>query len=322
MGTRKHYLVTGGTGFLGRSLVHFLLQAGHKVRVLDNDSRGRRESLGEDLAKVEFLAGDVRDAKVVGEACRGVDSVCHLAFINGTQFFYEKPDLVLDVGVKGMVNVLDQAIACKVPELFLMSSSEVYQTPPQVPTDETAPLLVPDPLNPRYSYGGAKLISELMAIHYGKYFERVLIVRPHNAYGPNMGREHVIPQFALRLKELMAKEGKGAKLNFPIQGSGKETRSFVFVDDFTRGVMAVLEKGKHLNIYHVGTMEERAIAEVAQEVARAYGVQIELQPGQLTAGSTLRRCPNIAKVRALGYEPQVSFAEGVRRTVEWYSANG
>ena len=85
--------------------------------------------------------------------------------------------------------------------LVLASSSEVYQTPPQVPTDESAPLVVPDPLNPRYSYGGGKIISELMAINYGrKYFERVLIFRPHNVYGPDMGFEHVIPQFALRLK--------------------------------------------------------------------------------------------------------------------------
>ena len=70
-----------------------------------------------------------------------------------------------------------------------------------MPTDESAPLAIPDPLNPRYSYGGGKLISELMAINYGrKYFDRVLIFRPHNVYGPDMGWEHVVPQFALRLE--------------------------------------------------------------------------------------------------------------------------
>ena len=88
-----------------------------------------------------------------------------------------------------------------VRSLVLASSSEVYQTPPHVPTDESAPLVVPDPTNPRYSYGGGKIISELMAINYGrKFFDRVLIFRPHNVYGPDMGCEHVIPQFALRLK--------------------------------------------------------------------------------------------------------------------------
>ena len=102
---------------------------------------------------------------------------------------------------KGMINVIDACRAHGVGRLMLASSSEVYQTPPQVPTDESAPLVVPDPLNPRYSYGGGKIISELMAINYGrKFFERVLIFRPHNVYGPDMGCEHVIPQFALRLK--------------------------------------------------------------------------------------------------------------------------
>src|SRR5258708_36598385 len=94
--------------------------------------------------------------------------------------------------------------ACRsegVGPLVLASSSEVYQTPPHVPTDELAPLLVPDPTNPRYSYGGGKIISELMAINYGrKYFARVLIFRPPNVYGPDMGWEQVIPQLPIGLK--------------------------------------------------------------------------------------------------------------------------
>ena len=105
--------------------------------------------------------------------------------------------------------------------LVLASSSEVYQTPPQVPTDESAPLVVPDPTNPRYSYGGGKIISELMAINYGrKFFDRVLIFRPHNVYGPDMGFEHVIPQFALRLKRAAAQHRSG-KVPFEIQGDGR-----------------------------------------------------------------------------------------------------
>ena len=129
-----------------------------------------------------------------------MDEVHHLAFVNGTEFFYSQPDLVLDVGVRGMVNVIDSCRKHNIGTLMLASSSEVYQTPPKVPTDETAPLAIPDPLNPRYSYGGGKLISELMAINYGrKYFNRVLIFRPHNIYGPDMGWEHVVPQLALRL---------------------------------------------------------------------------------------------------------------------------
>src|SRR5215218_821288 len=144
-------------------------------------------------------------------AVRGIDEVHHLAFVNGTEFFYSAPELVLDVGVKGMINVIDACRAAGVGRLVLASSSEVYQTPPRVPTDETVPLVVPDPANPRYSYGGGKIISELMAINYGRrHFDRVLIFRPHNVYGPDMGFEHVIPQFVLRLKRAMAQCKTGA----------------------------------------------------------------------------------------------------------------
>ena len=160
-----------------------------------------------------------------------MDEVHHLAFVNGTEFFYSAPELVLDVGVKGMINVIDACRAHGVGTLILASSSEVYQTPPQVPTDESAPLVVPDPPNPRYSYGGGKIISELMAINYGrKFFERVLIFRPHNVYGPDMGFEHVIPQFALRLKRAAARSQTGT-VPFEIQGDGRQTRSFCHVDD-------------------------------------------------------------------------------------------
>ena len=207
----RRILVTGGSGFIGAGLVKALVHAGHRVRVLDDNSRGRPRRLTAVENDIEFIAGDVRDAAAVDKAARGMDEVHHLAFVNGTEFFYSQPDLVLDVGVRGIVNVIDACRAQNVGTLVLASSSEVYQTPPTVPTDESAPLSVPDPLNPRYSYGGGKLISELMAINFGrKYFERVLIFRPHNVYGPDMGFEHVIPQFALRLQRLAAAQATGA----------------------------------------------------------------------------------------------------------------
>jgi len=152
-------LVTGGSGFIGSALVKALLKDGNAVRVLDDNSRGAPRRLAEVQKDIEFIAGDIRDATVVRAAVRGVDEVHHLAFVNGTEFFYSAPELVLDVGVKGIVNVIDACRAAGVGRLVLASSSEVYQTPPQVPTDESAPLVVPDPANPRYSYGGGKIIS-------------------------------------------------------------------------------------------------------------------------------------------------------------------
>jgi len=314
----KKYLVTGGTGFIGSALVKRLVKEGHEVRVLDNDIRGAKERLEDVYDKIEFVNADIRDAQDVQKACKGIDSVIHLAYINGTEYFYKMPELVLEVGVKGMVNVIDSCIKENIKELILASSSEVYQTPQNIPTDETAPLSIPNPLNPRYSYGGGKIISELMAINYGrKHFDRVIIFRPHNVYGPDMGWEHVIPQFVLRMKEI-CKNNKDKQIKFPIQGTGKETRAF---DDFVDGLMIVLEKGKHLGIYHIGTMEEISIEEVANDIGKYFGKEVTIVPSKAVSGSTKRRCPDIAKLKKLGYKPKVPFDKGLKITAKWYDKN-
>jgi nucleoside-diphosphate-sugar epimerase len=247
-----------------------------------------------------------------------MDEVLHLAFVNGTANFYSAPELVLDVGVKGIVNVIDACRRHGVGNLVLASSSEVYQSPPSVPTDESVPLVIPDPLNPRLSYSAGKIISEMMVINHGrKHFERVLIFRPHNVYGPDMGRDHVIPQFALRLDGAARAHASGA-LTFPIQGSGEETRSFCHVDDLVTGVMIMRERGEHLGIYHVGSTEEVTIADLARRVARIAGREIVLEPSRLLEGSTPRRCPDISKLAALGYRTRVPLDEGLPLTVKWY----
>ena len=315
------YLVTGGTGFLGSALVRRLVHAGHRVRVLDNNSRGRNGRLSDVAGHFELVEGDIRDAATVERVTRGVDTVCHLAFLNGTEFFYDYPDLVLDVGVKGMVNVMDACIANKVRDFVLVSSSEVYQEPPSIPTDESVPLSIPDPLNPRYSYAAGKIISEVMAINYGrKHFDRVVIVRPHNVYGPDMGWEHVIPQFVVRMTDLCAREASGL-IRLPIQGTGHESRAFVFIEDFTNGLMLAIEKGKHLGIYHIGTMEEITIARLANLLGEVFGRRIEVVPGKSADGGPLRRCPNINKLRALGYNPCYTLREALPIVVDWYREN-
>ncbi|MBM3508408.1 MAG: SDR family NAD(P)-dependent oxidoreductase [Alphaproteobacteria bacterium] len=315
----KRILVTGGTGFIGSALVRSLVAQDAAVRTLDNDSRGAATRLADLGRRIEHITGDVRDPAVVRAAVRGVDCVCHLAYINGTQHFYSHPELVLEVGVKGMMNVLDACVAEGVRELVLASSSEVYQSPPEIPTDETVPLSVPDVLNPRYSYGGGKIISELLAVNYGrKFFDRTLIFRPHNVYGPDMGREHVIPQFILRVREAAARQPAGV-LDFPIQGTGDETRAFIYIDDFTRGLLCVLDAGESPGVYHIGTGREVAMGALAHMVAAACGREIRLVPGELLPGSTLRRCPDVERLEALGFRPAVSLEEGLRRTVEWYT---
>ncbi len=317
----KKYLVTGGTGFIGSALVRGLYKSGNFIRVLDNDLRGAASRLSDISGRIEIIKSDIRDPKAVQEACRGMDSVCHLAYLNGTEFFYTQPELVLEIGVKGIINVIDGCLKEGVKELIVASSSEVYQTPGVIPANENVPLCVPDPLNPRYSYGAGKIISELMAINYGrKHFKRVIIFRPHNVYGPDMGEEHVIPQFIVRMKEL-CNDNKERRMQFPIQGDGTQTRSFIFIEDFIRGLMTVIEKGMHLEIYNIGTMEEVIIAEVARLVGNYFAKDVVIVPGKPAQGGVLRRCPDISKLKNLGFNPRVSLKEGIKITAEWYDKN-
>jgi len=318
---KKNYLVTGGSGFIGSALVIQLLSEGHSVRVFDNNSRGNLRRLESVINDIEFIEGDIRDPDQVMSACKGIDSVCHLAFVNGTRFFYEKPELVLEVGVKGMMNVLDACISHKIDDFILASSSEVYQSPAEVPTDENIPLIVPDIQNARYSYGGGKIISELLAINYGRTkIKRVVIFRPHNVYGPDMGWEHVVPEFILKMDKLINEKNVN-HLDFQIQGTGNETRAFIFIDDFIEGLMRVINKGEHMNIYHIGTSNEITLSSLAKKIAYLFDTTIDLIPGKLAEGGTLRRCPDITKLRDLGFDPSVSLENGLEVTKKWYVEN-
>lgn len=315
----KRYLVTGGTGFIGAAMVKRLVAAGHKVRVLDNNSRGALGRLGDVARDVEFIEADVRDGEAVASSAKGIDSVLHLAYVNGTEFFYSKPELVLDIAIRGMLSVLDACRKHDIGELVLASSSEAYQTPARIPTPEDVPLVVPDVMNPRYSYGGGKLACELMAINYGRQgFERVMIFRPHNVYGPDMGWEHVLPQFVVRAVKAIQGCAHGP-VPFPIQGDGTQTRAFVHIDDFTSGVMRMLERGSHLGIYHIGNPEEIAIRSVVEKVFHLLGREAAIATGPLPEGGTQRRCPDIGKLRALGYEPRIDFDRGLPGVVDWYA---
>ncbi len=314
---KKNYLVTGGSGFIGRSIVLSLLKKGESVRVLDNESRGSFDKFGKLSEKIEFIKGDIRDIKIVDDACQGISTVIHLAYINGTQTFYEKPDLVLDVAVKGMVNILDASIKNNVQEFFFASSSEVYNEPSLIPTPESTPLIVPDPYNPRYSYSGGKIIGELLAINNGNKFKKMVIFRPHNVYGPAMGFEHVIPQFILGINKLK----KHNKTEFKIQGNGDQSRSFIYIDDFTDAFMLLLSNAKTLQTYNIGRQDEVLIKDLVKLCSRAMEYEVELVPGKINPGSPQRRCPDVAKITKLGFRPRVSLRDGVKKTAQWYIAN-
>lgn len=315
------YLVTGGAGFLASALVRRLAHEGHEVVVLDNLSRGRADRI-KDISGVEFIQGDVRDLDIVVQAMRGCDSVIHAAYIQGTSNFYAHPRLILDVALRSILNILEACDKTGCRELLLVSSSEAYEVA-KLPTPETTALCVPDPLNPRYSYGGGKLISEITSVAWARdgFLDRLIIVRPHNIIGPDMRTQHVVPMFAERMNELVVKQPEGL-IRFPIQGTGNETRSFCYIDDCTDQLMLLLEKATGTGIWHIGAMDERFIYEVANAVAACYGREIQVVPGPLPEGSPLRRLPDTKKIQQLGYPgPRIPFTEAIARTVRWYQEN-
>jgi len=318
------YLITGGAGFIGSSLTRRLSREGHETAVLDDFSRGASRRLA-GLERCDVFDGDVRNPDAVLVAAQGAESVIHLAYMQGTQTFYSEPRQVLDVALRGIVNVLEACRATGCRELVLVSSSEAYETPPVWPTPENVPLVVPDTLNPRYSYGGGKIASELAALAWQRtgILDRLIIVRPHNIYGPDMGTHHVIPEFCQRFNELPQWGRGSAPVPFPIQGSGEETRSFCWIDDCIDQFMLLLAKSPAgAEIYHMGTMDEHTVADVAYRLAECYGREIKIEPGILPKGSPSRRLPDIGKLMRLGYDgPKVPFDEGLARAAAWYREN-
>ncbi len=312
-------LVTGGSGFIGAALVHDLVEAGREVRVLDDHSRGRPARLADLEGRIELVQGDVRDYDAVRAAMEGCEVCWHLAYINGTRYFYEKPDAVLEVGVKGAIHTIDAALDAGVRRYVLASTSETYNQPTHVPTAEHERLMIPDITNPRFSYGGGKITSELLTLHLGgRRGLETVIFRPHNIYGPDMGFEHVIPEIVAKIVD--RSDGlKRDRIELPIQGDGSETRAFCYIDDGSRGALIAGEKGESGNIYHLGTQHEVSIRALIEGLGAALGVTLDIIPGPIRPGGTNRRCPDIAKLQALGYEPQVSLEDGLARSARWYA---
>jgi nucleoside-diphosphate-sugar epimerase len=315
----KRVVVTGGGGFIGAYLVKRLVADGWDVAVVDSMVRGDASRFAEVASEVELFTCDVRDQDALEKAFNGAEVVMHLAAINGTENFYKQPELVLDVGLRGALAVTNAGRAVGVPDLVVASTAEVYQTPSVIPTPETVPLMLPDSLNPRYSYGGGKIVSELIAFNYGQdHYRQVQVFRPHNVFGPNMGWKHVEPQFIMRA---LAAQAAGDP-TFPIQGDGTETRSFCYVDDIVEGILTMYEKGGHREVYHIGSDEEITIRDLAARIGKIVGIDLDIRAGELQQGGTKRRCPDISKMRALGWAPTVGLEEGLEHTVAWYREHG
>jgi nucleoside-diphosphate-sugar epimerase len=307
---KQKILITGGSGFIGSAITKYLVNNGHKVTVYDNNSRGKMRRLSEVITKINFKKGDIRDYKKLKSISGNFDTVIHLAYVNGTKFFYKKPFEILDIAVNGFLNILKFSKERKIKNFYLASSSEVYQNPIKYPTDEKEMLKIPDIHNARYSYGGGKIFSELYGIHFArKYFQKFIIFRPHNVYGRDMGNDHVIPEFVNRFKSI------GNNKKFLIYGTGNEVRSFIHIEDFINGFDKIFKKGKNLEIYNIGTSEKIKISYLAQAIGKIFQKKIQLSKTKLFKGSPSKRCPNIDKIKKLGFKQKISLREGLKKVI-------
>lgn len=304
-------LVTGGTGFIGSHITRFLVKAGYSVRVLDDNTRGKNSRIDDVISEIELIEGDVSNFSLTESACKNIDTVIHLAFINGTSNFYNHPDKVLDVAIKGILSIASAISKWNIKDLILASSSEVYQSPDIFPTPENIQLVVPDLVNPRYSYGLGKIIQEYYSYHAMRELNNLTIFRPHNIYGSDMGNLHVIPQLfdkAIRAKKFGDE--------FVVEGTGAQTRSFCHINDFIQGFALILEASKGKQVFNIGTSEEVTISDLAARIAKICDVNSSTLKSEMPAGGTSRRVPDISKLEALGYKSTVSLDDGLKKYFE------
>tara|TARA_B100001057_G_C22789692_1_gene927096 strand:+ start:528 stop:1481 length:954 start_codon:yes stop_codon:yes gene_type:complete len=300
----KNVLITGGLGFIGNNIAKHLVTQNKKVVIFDNSFRGKFTNILNIKNKIKIIKGDLTVKKDIHIALKNIDTIIHCAAINGTKNFYKNPSLVLDVGVKGLINLVDCCKHKKINNFFIASSSEVYHLPKKIPTDEKVKLVIPDVFNSRYSYAGSKIFSELYAIHNcSKIFKRTIIFRPHNVYGSNMGYDHVIPELIMKIRT------KGN--NLQVQGTGNETRSFINIKDFINAFDILLKKGKNLNIYNIGTNERITIKKLTNMMLKIFKSKKMIKYRKLAKGGTKHRCPDIKKISKLGFKQKIKLREGI-----------
>jgi len=318
----KNVLITGGAGFIGYHLAKQLAEQDYNVTILDNLERGKEDDEFKEFVKnnnIIFIKGDITKTETFTKL-KDFDYIYHLAAINGTENFYKIPDKVLKVGIVGTINVLDWFIKQKTGKLLFSSSSEAYAGTIKllkdkfpIPTPEEIPLTIDNPKNLRWSYGASKILSEVAIHSYAKAhnMKNFAIIRYHNIYGPRMGFEHVIPQFIERIQK---KENP-----FKIFG-GQETRTFCYIDDAVKATRLVMESEKtNGQTIHIGRSDgEIKIIDLAKNLFEIAEVNPKIDIQKAPEGSVMRRCPDVSKLKALGFIPKVNLDEGLKKCFEWY----
>jgi UDP-glucose 4-epimerase len=306
----KHYLVTGGCGFIGINLVRSLRERGDAVRVFDNLSTGRREDL-ESLG-AQLVVGDIRDREKVAEAVKGCEAVVHLAAHTRVVESVSDPRLNFEVNVLGTMNVLQASRAAGVRKFIFASTGGAILGEQEPPVHEG---MVPRPVSP---YGASKLAGEAYCSAFaGSFGLNTVALRFSNVYGPySYHKGSVVAQF---FKNLL----QGQQLT--IYGDGSQTRDFVFVDDLVDAILLADQSDTPGEVFQIASGRETSITELVslmKQVLPGLPFNVRYEPSR--AGEIFRNYAQIEKAcRMLGYNPRMQLHEGLCRTWQWFrSENG
>lgn len=313
-------LVTGAAGFIGFHLAKTLAsRPGYSIVCADNFSRGQADApYTELLAKsnVVGVALDLCEPSAVNSLPDDIDFVYHLAALNGTQNFYERPlDVIRACTLPTMLLAERYSRSKRLKRFVYAGTSESYastvtQFDWPVPTGEDVPLGIDDIFNPRWSYAASKMHGEVVTAQVGRALDMpISIVRYHNTYGPRMGDKHVIPDFYAR-----ARDGR-----FELFGY-EDTRSFMYVDDSVAATILIAETPACRNeIVNVGSEDEITIMDLGHlmmDVAHLKG-DIVLHPSP--RGSVKRRAPRTSKLKTLtGFHGSTDLRTGLELTAKYY----
>jgi len=303
-------VVTGGAGFLGSHLCDRLLERDDQVVCIDNLITGNLDNIAHlrDESAFEFIEHDVSEyVDVDGD----VDAVLHFASPASPIDYLEMPIQTLKVGSLGTHNTLGLALA-KDATFFIASTSEVYGDPHEHPQQESYWGNV-NPVGPRGVYDEAKRFSEAMTMAYHRYHDLdTRIVRIFNTYGPRMR-----PNDGRVVSNFIVQALKGE--NLTIYGDGSQTRSFCYVDDEVRGLIALLDSGESDPV-NIGNPNEFTVTELADIVVDVVNSPSEVEYHPLPVDDPTQRRPDITRARELlGWEPEVELREGIERTAAYFA---
>jgi dTDP-glucose 4,6-dehydratase len=302
-------VISGGAGFIGSHLCEALLGRGMRVLALDNFITGSPRNLDHlhGNPDFEFRQADVNHGVFIGGDVR---YVLHFASPASPPQYDSNPIHTLKVGTVGTMNLLGLARA-KDATFLLASTSEVYGDPLVHPQPESYWGNV-NPIGPRGCYDEAKRCAEAFAMAYQRmHHVDTRIIRIFNTHGPRMqvsdGR--AVPNF-------MAQAIRGEPLT--VYGDGSQTRSLCYVSDLVRGVIATLEKGDELPV-NLGNPTEVTVLELAQTIIRLSGSKSRIDHRELPVDDPKQRRPDITHAKTLlGWEPEVSLEDGLRKTLEYF----